>query len=118
MSKHRKKRGLSKFGKPVPPEVLERMRKNAKAGRIVFAPSDGVESYGDDVLDGLMRCLGIEPPYFVSDESSMHDFGDGEEDVYAKLSAAYGVEVNEKDHPLVLDVLRALYPVASSRTKQ
>lgn len=104
--------------KPAPAAVVEKMRKAAREGRIGFAPSDGVESYDDGLVELMERCIGIEPPYFISDESRMGDFGDGEEDVYAKVSAFYGVEVNEKAHPLVLDVLRAVYPVAGSRTKQ
>ncbi|MBK7908287.1 MAG: hypothetical protein IPJ78_17240 [Gemmatimonadetes bacterium] len=78
---------------------------------VVFAASSELERHGEFAFEFVERVTGIRP-LFMSDESSLADFADGEglEEFRAKIFAEYGREVRlELDGPLwrVLDAVGA-----------
>ena len=69
-----------------------------KGKKIVLAPTDGVNAFGDVAEEFMGAIFEMEPgSYLITDESSLHDFEDVEEmdwqAIHAKIRSVFDVDV-------------------------
>lgn len=76
---------------------------------IEFASTDRVHADPDLLEDFITRVLGFGPgdPVFISDESSISDFGDDDRiaEIRRRITEQYGVIIAEPEPVLIADVL-------------
>lgn len=97
-------------------EATKKIRELAQAGKVVFAPQDGIEQM-QGLCDELLGLLG-HPEAWVSDDSSLLDFvsfgKDGlhaqqESDlIYTRVAEHFAIQVAHKTHPRIVDILREI----------
>jgi len=90
----------------------ERMPRPGKKVPVQFAPT--VRVLADPALhdDFIIRVLGFKPgsPVFISDQSSLSDFGDESRiaELRTKIAEVYGVDVSDLREGLLCDILERI----------
>src|SRR4051812_39546289 len=93
-------------------DEADKIREAAENGRIRMVTSEGVDSFDPQFVNQFLeRVCGVSSAW-ISDMSSLSDFGKRNEDTYAKIQDLYGVDVRGKND--LLDIFRIIYMTPKS----
>ena len=84
-----------------------------KGKRIVWAPTTGVDAFGEISVDFMRRVFAFEPgDYLITDESSLRDFTDNEtplSDLQSRVNEIYGVDIADIPKGNLLEIFRRIH---------
>jgi len=79
--------------------------------QLPFAPTEQVEAHYDTIADIVRRVFDMDPgDCFVSDESTLWNFHDGEsnEEYHKKIAELYGVDVSDIEPPTLAAIAQRI----------
>jgi hypothetical protein len=95
-------------------EAEKKIRQAAEEGKIKFCESDGVDSFDRSFVNEFMlSILGLRE-FWISDKSSLTDFGGHAQDAGKKIEEKYGIAIEDKT--MLIDIFRLIHQ--QNRTPQ